>query len=113
MIYSNNDPKYVLVPYNSTQPIQGFWHSHPRGSDGTSEQLINRYPSPFDWDQLGKIASSPNSVSDPSLWVTGPDGITREFKWSERFYFKDLANNENRMKDGEGLQGRERTQSCG
>ncbi|HEX8238551.1 MAG TPA: hypothetical protein VF574_02300 [Allosphingosinicella sp.] len=113
LIYSNDDARYVLVPYNSTQPIQGFWHTHPAGADSAGQQAINRYPSPFDWNVLSQIAGRSSSVSDPSLWVTGPDGVTREFKLSERSYFEDLAENESRMEDGDGLEGRARTQSCG
>lgn len=112
-IYSNDKAAYVLVPFNSTQPIQGFWHTHPAGSDSLGRQAINRYPSSFDWSALSQIAGRPSSVSDPSVWVTGPDGITREFKLSERSYFENLAKNESRMENGEGLEGRVRSQSCG
>jgi hypothetical protein len=107
-IYSNDSPKHVFISYSSSLPLQGFWQSHP-GGDSTGLQLIARYPSPDDWLELGKIAG----YSDPSLWITGPDGVTREFKWSERDYFKTLNDNQSRMEKGEGLEGRERTQSCG
>jgi hypothetical protein len=41
----------------------------------------------------------------------GPDGVTREFKLSERAYFEGLE--DPAKVKGEGLDGRERTQSCG
>lgn len=110
MIYSSDKAAYVLVPYNSTQPIQGFWHSHPTVPD-LGQRLVDRYPSPADWYALNQIAGRATAVSDPSLWITGPDGITREFKLSERNYFEGM--DETRKKNGEGLDGKERTQSCG
>lgn len=112
-IYSSDKAAYVLVPYNSTQPIQGLWHTHPAGTDSAGRQAINRYPSSFDWSVLSQIAGRSSSVSDPSVWVTGPDGVTREFKLSERSYFENLAQNESKMENGEGLEGRERNRSCG
>jgi hypothetical protein len=39
--------------------------------------------------------------------------VTREFSLSHRAYFESLATNASRMENGEGLDGKARTQSCG
>jgi len=111
MIYSNDLPNYIQIQYNTSQPIQGFWHSHPAA--GSSNHLITRYPSSTDWNSLARIASSVGAVPDPSLWIMDSFGITREFKLSERAYFESLLNDPTKMESGVGLEGRERAQSCG
>lgn len=110
-IYSSDNPGYVLVPINSTQPIQGLWHSHPQGVDTYNGQLVSRYPSSADWYALSQVAGQPTAVSDPSLWLTDSFGVTREFKLSERGNFTNL--DESQKVKGEGLEGKERAQSCG
>lgn len=112
MIYSSNQPGYVALPDSTGQPVQGLWHSHIR-RDTPEQQAIDRYPSPRDWDALGRIGGQAGAALDPSIWITGPDGITREFKLSERAYFEKLDDDPLKMEKGEGLEGRERTQSCG
>jgi hypothetical protein len=112
MIYSSNQPGYAALPDSTGQPVQGLWHSHVTSEDPV-QRAINRYPSSRDWDALARIGTQAGAVSNPSLWLTGPDGITREFKLSESAYFKSLANDPERLVKGEGLEGKERTQSCG
>lgn len=110
MIYSSNQALYVGLPDSSGQPVQGLWHSHIT-REGEGQRAIDRYPSPGDWNALARIGGQPGAVADPSLWITGPDGVTREFKLSERSSIESLGAEQ--MKDGEGLPGKERTQSCG
>jgi hypothetical protein len=113
MIYSSNQQTYAAVPSGVGQPVQGLWHSHPtRGGD--SQQAIDRYPSLDDWASLARVASQAGAAANPSLWIMGPDGVTREFSLSERSYFESLSTDTDtsRMVKGEGLDGKERTQSC-
>lgn len=109
-IYSNDLSDRVNIGFSVGPVVEGFWHSHPeRGSVG--QQMIDKYPSSFDWQQLAGMAGKTGVVSDPSVWVMGPDGVTREFKLSERAYFDSL--DDAPKAKGEGLAGRERSQSCG
>lgn len=109
-IYSNDLPDRVNMAISSGHAVQGFWHSHPvRGDAG--QRMIDNYPSSFDWGQLAGMAGKLGVVLDPSVWIMGSDGITREFKLSERAYFEGLE--DPAKAKGEGLDGRERTQSCG
>ena len=102
--------KGAALPSSVGQPVQGLWHNHPlRG--GLGQQAIDMYPSPRDWATLADIGKQPGAAADPSFWVTGPDGVTREFKLSERDYIEGLG--PDRQANKEGLAGRERTQSCG
>lgn len=110
MIYSSNQATYVGLPDSSGQPVQGLWHSHPTRDD-LEQRAIDRYPSPADWNALARIAGQSGAAADPSLWITGPDRVTREFKLSERSSVESLSVDQ--MKSGDGLAGRERTQSCG
>lgn len=110
MIYSSNQATYAALPASSGHPVQGIWHSHPlRG--GVEQQAIDRYPSPGDWASLARIGGQAGAAADPSIWLMGPDGITREFRLSERSTFENLSADQ--MKQGQGLPGRERAQSCG
>lgn len=118
-IYSNGAPNYVLLPISGGADIQGLWHNHITSADPI-QQMVNRYPSVYepnersDWTMLQDLKDhvAPNDPDyDPSMWITGPDGATREFKLSERSYFEGLSREQ--MQAGEGLAGRERTQSCG
>lgn len=116
-IFSNDAPNFALLPNSAGSNAVGIWHNHP--SQGGPEQWATaRYPSSGagrdDWDALQRLHDmvAPNDPNfDPSLWITGPDGVTREFKLSERAYYENLT--EDQMKAGEGLEGKERTQSCG
>ena len=112
-IYSNNLPNKVQIQYNTAQPVQGLWHSHSGADVSSDQRLIGRYPSLDDWDMLDRIKAGAGAVSDPSLWIMDAFGTTREFKFSERDYFKNLHNEATKMKEGEGLEGRERAASCG
>jgi hypothetical protein len=112
MIYSSNLQGYAALPSGVGQPVQGLWHSHPtRG--GSDQWAIDRYPSPDDWASLARVAGQAGAAANPSLWITAPDGVTREFQLSERAYFESLSADPSKMINGEGLDGRERTQSCG
>ncbi|HEX8467230.1 MAG TPA: hypothetical protein VF620_05455 [Allosphingosinicella sp.] len=113
MIYSNDLPNKVQINYGTTQPVQGFWHSHPGTNVSSDLKLIGRYPSIDDWQMLDRIKAGAGATSNPSLWIMDAFGVTREFKYDERDYFKDLLNNDAKMKTGEGLDGRERSESCG
>lgn len=112
MIYSSDRPGNAALPSGVGQPVQGIWHSHP-GRGDAGQRAIDRYPSPDDWAALAQVGGQAGAVADPSIWIMGPDNITREFKLSESAYFKSLQEDPDRMKNGEGLEGRERTQSCG
>lgn len=114
MIYSSDQPGFAAIPSGIGQPVQGVWHSHiTRGGPG--QQAIDRYPSPGDWSTLEQVAGRAGAVRDPSLWITGPDGVTREFKLTERAYFESLATptDSSKLIAGVGLDGKERVQSCG
>jgi hypothetical protein len=111
-IYSSNQASWVGLPDSAGQPVQGIWHSHPVRDD-PQQRAIDRYPSSADWAALARIGTQPGAVPDPSIWITGPDMITREFKLSERAYFETLDDDVGKMVEGEGLAGKERTQSCG
>lgn len=108
-IYSNDLPDRVTMSFSVGPAVQGFWHSHP--THGLPPQMKDNYPSPFDWGSLAGMAGKTGVVSDPSAWIMGTDGITREFKLSERAYFEGLS--DAKKANGEGLAGRERSQACG
>jgi hypothetical protein len=110
MIYSSDQPGYAVLPSSVGQPVQGLWHSHITRED-LGQRAIDRYPSPGDWLALERIGKQAGAAADPSLWITGPDRVTREFKLSERSSVESLSGDQ--MKNGDGLLGRERTQSCG
>lgn len=112
-IYSNDLPRGVQIQYNTAEPVQGLWHSHPGTNRSSDQQLIDRYPSSYDWDMLERIAAGAGAVSNPSLWIMDSFGTTREFKYDERDYFRNLLNEDSKMVNGDGLEGRERAQSCG
>lgn len=112
MIYSSNQPGYVALPSGSGQSVQGTWHSHPTRGD-SDQRAIDRYPSPGDWASLARVAGQAGAAANPSLWITGPDEVTREFSLSERSYFESLAADPTKMVNGDGLAGKERAQSCG
>lgn len=108
-IYSNDLPGAVALPTGYAANIQGVWHSHT--TTGSSFwNALNRYPSPDDWSRLETALNGTNAIADPSIWITGPDGVTREFKMSEREYYEGLSDQEKAA--GEGLEGRERDKSC-
>jgi hypothetical protein len=111
MIYSSNQAGYVALPTGVGQPVQGLWHSHPTRGD-SDQWAIDRYPSPADWSGLARLVGQAGAAANPSLWITAPDGVTREFQLSERAYFESLSADPSKMVNGEGLNGRERTQSC-
>ena len=111
-IYSSNLPGEIRIQYNTAAPVQGFWHSHPGTNRSSAQQLEDRYPSIDDWNMLDRIKAGTGAVSNPSLWIMDYLGVTREFKYEERDYFKNLLNEGTRMKNGEGLEGRERGQAC-
>jgi hypothetical protein len=116
-IYSNDAFNFVVLPISGDN-IEGIWHNHTVQGDA-NQQLVGRYPSNYadgrsDWTALQSLKDNvaPNDPGyDPSLWLTGPDGVTREFKLSERAYYENLTDAQ--MQAGEGLNGKERTQSCG
>jgi hypothetical protein len=112
MIYSNDEVLRATLPSGVGQPVQGAWHSHPVRGDA-KQQMIDRYPSPGDWDALVHIGGQSGATANPSLWITGPDGVTREFSLSDLAFFKSMEADRTRMENGEGLAGRERTQACG
>lgn len=109
---------YVALPSGSGSDVQGMWHNHIH-RDGADQRAIDRYPSVYsdnrgDWAGLQALATAvaPNNPAfNPSLWLTGPDGVTREFKLSEREYYESLTDEQ--MKEGEGLEGKERSEGCG
>lgn len=115
-IYSNGSPGFVTLPSFVGTNAVGFWHDHTTRDD-PNQQAIDRYPSSQaggDWDELQRLHDqvAPGDASfDPSMWITGPDGATREFKLSERSYYESLESEQ--MAAGVGLNGKERTQSCG
>ena len=109
MIYSSDQPAYAAVPSGVGQAVQGLWHTHSTQDPG--QRPIARYPSPGDWSALARIAGQSGAALDPSLWITGPDGVTREFKLSDRASIESLSSDQ--MRNGEGLEGKERAQSCG
>lgn len=108
-IYSNDLPGEVNIAFATGPAVQGFWHSHPKGN--LPPQMKDNYPSARDWLSLAGMAGKTGVVANPSAWIMGSDGVTREFKLSERAYFEGL--DDPAKAKGEGLDGRERTQSCG
>lgn len=90
------------------QNFYELWHNHPdRGDDLTDAH--DMYPSPADWNALQAAAREVrpgDMLFSPSLWLTDPSGVTREFTLSERAYFAGLF-----LSDF-GLAGHERTQYC-
>lgn len=109
-IYSNDQPGWTALP-GGVSNVEGFWHTHgPRGND--FQQLMDRFPSPTDWDRLAKVATMPSANPDPSVWITGPDGTVREFKLSERKLI-DKDHSESTAEEMDKLlKGRERNKSC-
>lgn len=109
-IYSNDANGWVVLPMTGVQGFQGTWHNHP-ARDDPGQRAIDRYPSPADWSELASLAKQAGAASDPSIWLTDPNGVTREFKLSERGQFENM--DPELMKNGEGLDGKERSQACG
>lgn len=113
-IYSNNEPKFVTLPSGAGSDVRGVWHNHIR--QGTAQELsFGRYPSVYpggggDWAGLQALADKTGNPN-PSLWLTGPDSITREFKLSEREYYQSLTDAQ--REQGVGLEGKERNEACG
>lgn len=114
-IYSDDKARGVNMSFAASADVAGTWHSHASGSGGIEQN----YPSGAadgvvnDWQQLQSLKDTyaPNNPSyDPSLWITGPDGITREFKLSQKAYYEGLTAAQ--KSSGIGLSGTERTSSC-
>lgn len=110
-IYSNDLNNYIQINYSTGQQVVGFWHSHPAASFGSIDIAKGRYPSATDWNTLARIAGAAGAASNPSLWIMDAKGTTREFKLDERGYFESL--DDAQKGTGEGIAGRERSQSCG
>ena len=114
-IYSNDLVNRVALPSGFGSDVRGMWHNHPvKAPVGSQEFAIARYPSVFpngsgDWAALADLAGKTNNPN-PSLWLMGPDGMTREFKLSERAYFESLTDTQKEAQAG--LQGRERNEAC-
>lgn len=112
-IYSSDQEGWVSPSSAVGAAVQGFWHNHPEKQGttfGDRQQRIDRYPSPRDWERLASISTQPGAAGNPSIWLTGPEGTTREFKLSERGSIEALSLDQ--MVEGEGLTGKERTDSC-
>jgi hypothetical protein len=94
--------------------VAGLIHNHPDILGDAGEDLQQRYPSPRDWEALEVlhgIFSPTNPGYDPSLWLLDARGVLREFKLTEKGYFDGLDVPDRAA--GVGLDGRERSASCG
>jgi hypothetical protein len=113
-IYSNNDPNKATLPSGAGNDVRGVWHNHVQ--QGTAhDRGLARYPSSFaggrgDWSALQSLAEKTGNPN-PSLYLMGPDGVTREFTLSERAYFESLTDAQ--RGEGVGLAGKERNEPCG
>lgn len=113
-IYSNDLRHGAALPNGAGAAVQGIWHNHPALIDGfvdRTQQALDRYPSPRDWVTLQTISKQVGANPDPSIWVTDFQGVTREFKFSERETIEKLERDQ--QEKGVGLAGRERSRSCG
>ncbi len=110
--FTSDRPNFVAIsaPSDATS-VQGIWHNHP--SSGNVSGSSGNYPSSGtdgrgDWNALQAIkdrfgANDPSF--DPAIWITGPDGETREFRLSDRAMFESLTDAE--IDAGVGLEGTE------
>ena len=96
------------IELNAENPIppgaEGVIHNHPLYEydevadefriTTTVSQAENRYPSDNDWATLELMYQSnkgDNDNFDPSLYIVGPDGVTREFSYSDKAKFQALT----------------------
>ncbi len=96
--------------------VEGVVHNHPDAVGDDRLDDINRYPSNPDWIGLQNLYNQYSGVIpnyDPSLWIIDSDGVVREFKYSEMSQFYGEAMTNDQRAAGVGLEGRERSQSCG
>lgn len=110
-IYSDDSVTGVNMSFAAGTDVVGIWHSHPENGSNYPSDSTNLGEN--DWDELQRLKEvvAPNDPTyDPSLWITGPDGITREFKLSQRSYFEGLTDPQKAA--GVGLDGTQRTSSC-
>lgn len=118
-IYSNDSDGFVIYPSAAGTQAVGIWHNHPADPYKNAQaDAVNAYPSFFpngtgDWSALAKFktqVASGNANFDPSLWLTGPDGVTRVFRLSERAFYEALSKEQ--MEAKTALEGKERANSC-
>ena len=111
-IYSNDAPGSATNPAITGTSAVGIWHNHPDRA-GNDHDAIDRYPSvgeSLGLAQMKSINSTNNPAYDPSIFITAPDGVTREFKLSERAAIEALSTPDKVA--GTGLAGKERSQTC-
>jgi hypothetical protein len=113
-IYTDNQVAGAIIPNVwGDDYAEGVIHNHPDAIGGAVTDLINRYPAAGDWAVAQTLynAYSPHYPGyDPSVWIIDSAGVLREFKFSERSAIEGLS--ESQKQAGEGLEGRERTNSC-
>ena len=113
-IYTDNQTEGVNIPNVwGDDYVEGIVHNHPNLLGNNQVDLVNRYPSTADWAAAAALynAYSPHYPGyDPSIWIMDSAGVLREFKFSERAAVEGLTDTQKRA--GEGLEGRERTNSC-
>jgi hypothetical protein len=83
----------------------GIIHNHPNLSGDAINDAIGRYPSSNsdgydDWDALARFARDYNVVN-PSIFIIGTRGVTREYRLSDRAFFEALS--EFQLENGVGL----------
>ncbi len=103
--------EYTYVAWDGTIELappppgaDGIIHNHPYFAylggvdDFRSRTLVerkeDRYPSGLDWDALDQLFernSNGDPNFDPSLYLIDPNGVLREFKYSDRAYFESLT----------------------
>ena len=113
-IWTEDKEGESFVPTAFTGNALGIWHNHPdRG--GEDSDKLDAYPSRGDWGVLGELgtALSPGWPGyDPSMWITDPNGVTREFKLSERSTYENMSN-QALINDYANLSSKVRASSCG
>lgn len=113
-IYTDNQYNGVTIPdVWGDDYVEGIVHNHPDSLGNDRVDALNRYPGEGDWAALEVLynAYSPHYPGyDPSVWIMDRWGVLREFKFSERATIQGLTDDQKVAR--EGLDGRERTDSC-
>lgn len=103
--FIHNHPSYTSISYKTATGEHvptGQWRENTE-----EENLINRYPSPEDWNTLTDIHNRNAALgvlpsqNNPSMYIMDPFGTVREFKYSYKAIFSDMSVSS--MVSGEGI----------
>jgi hypothetical protein len=91
-IWTKDSSGSTFMPQAFLATSVGFWHSHPDRGDADMD-VLDAYPSQGDWATLENMYQALKDSwpgYDPSIWLTDPTGVTREFKYSEKSTYMSM-----------------------